>query len=92
VGVHDNFFDLGGHSLLATVLLNRLRDAFQVPLRLENLFDAPTVGGLAAFIEQAEERPGQAREIARLMQSVAELSADEMKALLEEQRAGGDYA
>ncbi|HEX7331915.1 MAG TPA: amino acid adenylation domain-containing protein [Pyrinomonadaceae bacterium] len=53
LGIHDNFFDLGGHSLLAIRMISRMRQVFEVELGVRELFERPTIAGLAAAIEEA---------------------------------------
>jgi acyl-coenzyme A synthetase/AMP-(fatty) acid ligase/acyl carrier protein len=53
VGVNDNFFLLGGNSLLATQVIARVRVSFDVEVTLLNVFDNPTVAGIAAVVEQS---------------------------------------
>ncbi len=52
VGVNDNFFLLGGNSLLATQVIARVRESFDIEVTLLNVFDNPTVAGIAAVVEQ----------------------------------------
>jgi len=55
VDIYDNFFDLGGHSLLATQVVSQVRRVFQLELPIGQLFEAPTIAGLAKRIENAQQ-------------------------------------
>ncbi|MDN5786797.1 type I polyketide synthase [Pseudorhodobacter sp.] len=52
VGVEDDFFALGGHSLIAVRLFAMVRKAYRVDFPISVLFEAPTIAGCAALIEE----------------------------------------
>jgi amino acid adenylation domain-containing protein len=88
IGVDDSFFELGGHSLLATQVTSRIRLIFHIEISLRAMFESPTLRGLAAKIDQA--RASSDEEIAGLLDSLEQLSADEAKAKLKELSLAGD--
>jgi FkbH-like protein len=86
VGIHDNFFELGGHSLLAVQLLSRVRHIYDIELSLEVVYSGEfTVAELAKAVElkEIEQAGGNYRE---LLQELEELSDEEVRALLAEER------
>jgi amino acid adenylation domain-containing protein len=75
VGVLDNFFTLGGHSLVATRLVSRIRHAFGVELRLQDVFGRPTITAMGEEVERL------------LAERVDNMTEDEVRELFE--RLGG---
>ncbi|MEM1319027.1 MAG: amino acid adenylation domain-containing protein [Bacteroidota bacterium] len=55
IGIHDHFFELGGHSLLATRVLSAIRSRMQLEVSIRELFEYPTVAGLAVILDSREK-------------------------------------
>jgi amino acid adenylation domain-containing protein len=69
ISINENFFELGGHSLLATQVISRIREVFDIEIKLRSLFEEPTVEGLARHI--AQSRPGPRVENAPTIRRVS---------------------
>ncbi len=83
IGVNDNFFELGGHSLLAVQLIKNMNDTFSSRLALKDLFDAPTIGQLAALISGAPADDAEAAELEALLAEIEGMSEDKLRAELD---------
>ncbi|MCP4154444.1 MAG: amino acid adenylation domain-containing protein, partial [bacterium] len=55
IGVNTNFFQSGGHSLNAAVVTLKIHKQFNVNIPLAEMFDTPTVRGLAGRIRDKKE-------------------------------------
>ncbi|GAA2015700.1 hypothetical protein GCM10009799_49830 [Nocardiopsis rhodophaea] len=62
IGIHDDFFMLGGHSMSSMRLLGRIRSEFGAELTIRDVFDAPTVAGIAEKLVGAEAARPELRE------------------------------
>ena len=51
IGSTDNFFECGGDSLLGLRMANRLRKTLGENVSLVAVFEAPTIGALARYLE-----------------------------------------
>jgi amino acid adenylation domain-containing protein/non-ribosomal peptide synthase protein (TIGR01720 family) len=58
VGVYDNFFELGGDSILTIQVVAKAREA-GLGLSSKNLFEAPTIAGLADLVVPAGQEQQQ---------------------------------
>jgi amino acid adenylation domain-containing protein len=83
VGADDNFFDLGGHSLKASQLIHRVRETFQCELPLRAFYEVPTVAAMAAAMLRDDGERTRVQRIAELIQSVAQMSDEEVQRLLD---------
>jgi acyl carrier protein len=70
IGVHDSFFELNGFSLLATQMTARVRAEFDVELPLREVFNAPTVEGLAQMILWKQSERSDADELEALLAAI----------------------
>jgi len=61
VTADDNLFLCGGHSLFGMQLITRVRAAFGFDLTLQQLFEFPTVSGLASVIQSQPRAPEESR-------------------------------
>ncbi|MFP5265169.1 MAG: non-ribosomal peptide synthetase, partial [Blastocatellia bacterium] len=73
VGVRDDFFELGGHSLLSILLINRVKNSFDVDLPVATLFRRSTVESLAAEIRRQADVPNRSTSLVEIQPGRAEL-------------------
>ncbi|WP_440115895.1 amino acid adenylation domain-containing protein [Paenibacillus sp. QZ-Y1] len=59
LSVHDNFFELGGDSIMAIQIAARLNRK-KYKLHMQDLFQNPTIAGLAPHIEMSQSEESQA--------------------------------
>jgi len=70
LGVHDTFFEQDGFSLLATQLASRVRDTFKCELSLREVFESPTVEGLAQLIVRMQAELADGADLDALLAEI----------------------
>ena len=58
--MNENFFEIGGHSLMAVRLIFTIRTKLGFDLPLDIIIEAPTVRGMARFIEESRSEDARA--------------------------------
>ncbi|MEU0878075.1 type I polyketide synthase [Lentzea sp. NPDC005914] len=84
IGLDQDFFELGGHSLLGTKVVARIREALDVDLPASAMFTTPTIGGLAAAVEDL--RADQPDELGDLLAEIKAMSPAQLREQLAETR------
>lgn len=54
IGINESFMDIGGHSLNMMTLVTKLNQAFNVRLQLTDVFNNPTIEGIAKIVKNSE--------------------------------------
>jgi len=54
IGIHDSFLDLGGNSLIAVQVISRIHVILYKNLKIQQLFDMPTIAELAKAVDSAQ--------------------------------------
>jgi amino acid adenylation domain-containing protein/FkbM family methyltransferase len=55
ISIHDDFFDIGGHSLLAVRLISSIRKELGVEMRINDIFDFPTIALLSKQLDSQKK-------------------------------------
>jgi bacitracin synthase 3 len=88
IGATDNFFSIGGHSLKAIQLVSRIQKAFGVDLPLREIFNEPTVRGLARYLSARVHNEEEDTPVPVPEQPVYPLSASQRRIFLLSQIQG----
>jgi len=75
LGIEDNFFEVGGNSLIAVQVIAKIRKVFSIEIPLRQIFEHPTIEGMAKYIAAQEPAP----ELEQPMAPVLSLSDSQAK-------------
>ena len=80
IGIHENFFDLGGHSLLAAKVVSTVRNVLDIELCMVDVFEAPTIAGLALLLNTRGAQNDAQRELLALLEELESLTEEAARA------------
>ncbi|WP_394835269.1 amino acid adenylation domain-containing protein [Pendulispora rubella] len=91
VDIHSSFFESGGHSLSAAILSSRIEQALHVPLSLREVFEHPTIAGLAARVSSKSRGHSQTRVPRSEMRTHYPLSFSERMVYAHQHATNGNH-
>ena len=77
IGINDNFIDLGGHSLRATLLVSRIHKILNQEITLKQVFDNPTIAGIAHVLEMENQKINKLEQILQEVESFTDNQIDQ---------------
>ena len=84
VGTRDNFFDLGGDSLAGLRVISRIIREFHLELPMKALFMAPTIGEIAAIVNQQRRELAGNDRIADLLSELEGFTEEQVQGRIAE--------
>jgi non-ribosomal peptide synthetase component F len=86
VGIHTNFFELGGRSLAMIQVCSKLKNIFNRDLSVRELFQYPTISGMAHYLGQESRDQQEALRSTQTRTQRQQTAMKRQKQLMERKR------
>ena len=90
VGVNDPLFEIGGDSLLASAIVSKTNRIFSLDIAPHALFQADTVASFSTVLVRNGRNAERIAAVARTWLKVNSISGEDVRRIIEEERARGN--